>query len=410
MSPRDTTPPGAGRHLVLLQGPASWFFWHLGAALEASGAAVTRVLLSGGDRLFWRGPAVSFRGRPAAWRPWLRRLLAERGATDLVCLGDGRDWHCDGIAEAQAAGARVHIVEQGYLRPGWITVEPDGMGARSRIPRDPARIRALADDSPASGGSGARPGCFANYAAMDVAWNLATLLARPAWPHYRVHALHGPVFDWAGWLGKAVGAPLAARRAHRVLSCILQAGGPVFIFPLQLETDFQIRRDGPPGGVAGALETVIASFARAAPPRARLVVKRHPLDNGLALWARRVRRAAAAAGVGARCHYLAGGDLDWLLGRAAGLVTVNSTAGLTALRCGIPVKLLGHAIYDVPGLTDRQALDGFWRAPTPPDHALTEAFVTMLAHTVQVPGGFDGPSVRAGAAGTAARILGPVPF
>ncbi|GMG80806.1 capsule biosynthesis protein [Paralimibaculum aggregatum] len=391
---------------MLLQGPASWFFLRLAAALRAEGAEVLRVLLCPGDRLFWRGPALRYRGRPEGWAGWIGARLAAERVSDLVCLGDGRFWHRAAIAQAEATGVRVHVVEQGYLRPGWLTLEPGGMGARSRIPRCPVRIRGFAGAVEAQ--RFAAP--FASYAAMDVAWNLANLLGRPAWPRYRTHALHGPVADWAGWIGKALGAPLAARRVRAGMARALGAAGPVFLLPLQLETDFQIRRDGPPGGLAAVLDRVVADFAAHAPGNALLLVKRHPLDNGLALWARRVRRLAARHGVSGRVLYLAGGDLERLLASAAGVVTVNSTVGLGALQAGVPVIPLGAAVYDVPGMTHRGPLAGFWSAPQPPEDGLVAAFAAMLAATVQVPGGFDGSGAEPGARGVAARILAPAPF
>ncbi len=387
---------GAGRRVVLLQGPASWFFAHLSAALRALGAEAERVLLCPGDWVFSRGPARAYRGAPEGWAAWLRPRLA--GATDLVCLGDGRFWHRTAIAEAEALGVAVHVVEQGYLRPGWITVEPRGIGARSAVRRG-----ALAGG--AAPASEIRAGGFANYAAMDVAWNLANLLGGPAWPHYRRHALDPPLLEWAGWAAKALGAPLAASRARAVLRAAVGWRGPVFLLPLQLETDFQIRRDGPEGGMTGALNEVVASFAAHAPSDALLVVKRHPLDHGAALWARRVRRRAASAGVPERVRYLAGGDLGGLLRAATGVVTVNSTVGLSALRLGRPVKALGAAIYDRAGLAHGGPLAGFWRRPEPPDPALVARFVATLAARVQMPGAFDGPAARTSAEALARRIL-----
>ena len=38
-----------------------------------------------------------------------------------------------------------------------------------------------------------------------------------------------------------------------------------------------------------------------------------------------------------------------LLRNAAGVVTINSTIGITALYHGVPVKVLGNAVFDVPG-------------------------------------------------------------
>ena len=114
-----------------------------------------------------------------------------------------------------AAGLRVHLVEQGYLRPGFLTVEPDGTGGRSRFPRDWAAIDALAEGAPPLPSPRFRAP-FAAYAAMDVGFNLANLAAGWAWfPHYRTHSLDHPVAEWAGWIRwKALRLP--ARRAARL--------------------------------------------------------------------------------------------------------------------------------------------------------------------------------------------------
>ena len=56
-----------------------------------------------------------------------------------------------------------------------------------------------------------------------------------------------------------------------------------------------------------AIEHVVASFARNAVPDARLLVKLHPLDDGLVDWGRIVRRTAAQFGVAERVIAIDGG-------------------------------------------------------------------------------------------------------
>ena len=137
------------RVFLLLQGPMSYFFTYLGRALRAEGVEVRRINVCPGDRLFWRGPGgVSYRGRPDDWPDYVRRFIAEEGVTDIVCLGDGRRWHADALPVAQAAGVQVHVIEQGYLRPHYLTVEPDGTGGHTRFPRDWDRIAQLAEATP----------------------------------------------------------------------------------------------------------------------------------------------------------------------------------------------------------------------------------------------------------------------
>ncbi|MFV0474046.1 MAG: capsular biosynthesis protein, partial [Pikeienuella sp.] len=386
------------------------FFAHLGAALRARGARVWRVLLCPGDRLFWRGGgALPYRGRPEGWAEWLRREIAAKGVTDIVCLGDGRRWHDEAARLAAPLGLRVHVVEQGYLRPGWLTVEPDGTGGRTRFPRDWPAIEALA--GPGGTAPRFRAGFF-GYAAMDVAFNLANIFASWAtYPHFRIHTLVHPAVEWAGWIrNKAL--PFRRRRREREAAeaRIGAHDGPLFILPLQLDTDFQIRLHAPPGGVGAILRRTALSFAEHASRDALLVVKPHPLDHDAAQWREAAEATAAKAGIAGRVVFLDGGDLDALLARAAGVIVANSTVGLSALRADTPVIALGTAIYDLPGLTFAGGLDRFWAEAAPPDRERLDILIRALQASIQVPGGFDGEGARPGAEAMAARMLAPPPW
>lgn len=376
----------ASRRVLLLQGPRSPFFARLADALTARGAAVSRVLFCPGDALFWRGrPALRFRGARADWPAFCAQALRDFAATDVVGLGDGRWAHREAFALARAAGARAHVVEQGWLRPGWLTLEPDGLGAWRPDPQAPPAPPPPAQKFRAS---------FAAFAAMDAAHHLANFALGPfSYPHHRSHELVHPAREWAGWLGKAARQPWRAAARKRALAEIEAATGPLFLFALQLETDFQIRDHGPAGGLRAALADTLASFRRAAPPGARLIVKPHPLDPGLTPW----RTLSGDA------LFLDGGDLEALFPRLAGLVTVNSTAGLSALRAGVPVAALGGAIYE--GLAHRGPLDAFWTDAAPPDPARVAAFAAQLAQAIQTPGAFDGEGMGPGAEGVAEMIL-----
>jgi capsular polysaccharide export protein len=284
-------------------------------------------------------------------------------------------------------GRRVHVLEQGYLRPGWLTLEPDRFGGWRW---DPAAEPPPLPEPPAFRAA------FAAFAAMDVAHHAANLaLGRLLFPHYRSHELWSPLAEWRGWLGKAAATPWRRTRRAAALTRLAAHAGPVFLMALQLETDFQLRDHGPPGGLPAVLCEVQASFARAAPPDALLVVKPHPLDPGLRDW-----RAA----LGPRSLWLDGGAAEALFGRLAGLVTVNSTLGLAALRAGVPVKVLGRAVY--APLADPRPLDAFWTAAAPPDPARVARFCAALAAAIQLPGAFDGEGMGPGARAVAARLLG----
>ena len=67
---------------------------------------------------------------------------------------------------------------------------------------------------------------------------------------------------------------------------------------------------------------------------------------------------------------------------------VNSTVGTLALNSGIPVAVLGHAIYDVDGVVHRGALEDFWTNPVPPDPELWDAVRRVVIARSLIRGSF----------------------
>ncbi len=397
----------------MLQGPSSFFMASLGKALRALGAQTHRIHLCPGDWLMWRGPrGQTYRGTLDAWPEHVRAFVARAGITDMVCLGSGRPYHRAAI-DALSDSVRVHVIEHGYLRPHWLIVEPQGTGGHSHFPRDATAIRALADSDalPPEPQQARFRTSFAAYAAMDVAWNLANALAAPfATPHYQRHALDSPWREWAGWIRKGLLRPRRRAARTHTEARIRAHAGPLFLMPLQLETDYQIRLHGTGRDLRSELDGIVASFARHAEADALLVVKVHPMDNGWTPWATLVAEAGGRHGVAERVWFLDGGDLDALIGQARGVVTVNSTVGLTAIAAGTPVIALGRAIYDVSGLCHQGPLETFWHQPDEIDPQFFAIFRRALLRAIHVPGGFDGEGRDPGAAAMARRILTPPPY
>jgi capsular polysaccharide export protein len=41
--------------------------------------------------------------------------------------------HAKAVKQAKSAGLRVHVFEEGYLRPYWVTYESDGSNGHSQL-------------------------------------------------------------------------------------------------------------------------------------------------------------------------------------------------------------------------------------------------------------------------------------
>jgi len=380
--------------------------------MSALGARVMRIGFAPGDRLYWdtrAGPYRAYRGAAEAFGATLRDLVEEQGVTDVVMLGDGRIYHRLAIEALRHLERPVTpwIVEQGYLRGGLFRVEIGGTGGNSPIPG--AFSGQDVPECPAPDPAGAS---FLRYAALDVVYHATNLVAGPVlYPRYRHHALDSTLAEWRGWIGKALTARGRARATQAGLDRIAAHHGPVFLLPLQLDTDFQLRTYGTGRSQGEEIDAIIACFAAESRQDALLVVKEHPLDNGRRLWGGKVGACALRRGVAERVVFLPGGRVECLFPRLAGVVTINSTVGLSALLEGVPVKVLGRAVYDCAGLTHQGSFAELFRGDAEvPDSDLAARFRRFLRYHFHVPGAFDGPDAIKGGQNLARCIAGEMPL
>jgi capsular polysaccharide export protein len=400
------------RTFLFLQGPASPFLRLLADALQAQNADIRRINFCLGDEAFWWPKKGDwFLKRQDEWRPHLLQYVQEHNVTDILMLGDGRPVHAVAADLGIQLGLRVHILEHGYLRPDWLTLEPDGMSAHSRFPKDSSQIKVLAAGHPPVATGRLFDSSFLTYALYDLAYHLPNVaLGWLVHPHYRTHGPVHPLVEYAGWIGKALTSRRRHKAAERSIAAWLDGAGsqaPRFFFPLQLPGDYQIKRHAPGGNLFRIVEAVIESFARSAPLEARLLFKVHPIDNGLSRWSQRIAVKATECAIADRVFFADGGDTDGLIAKATGVVVVNSTVGLSALAAGKPVIALGSAIYDVPGLTYQGSLADFWAMTSAtPDMDLFDAFNRALAATTQLRGGFVGrEALQQGVHNAALRLM-----
>ncbi len=396
-------------HFLFLQGLPTAFFSRIARELSALGCEVVGINLCVGDQMFWCGPhTVNYRGRLADWPDFIGAFLDKNTITDIVLVGEQRSYHKHAIAAAQARGVRVTVTDFGYLRPDWITLERDGMSGNSRFPKDPERILRLAQALPKAELQRRYTDGFWRMAWGDMLYHFGNYFLWWLFPHYRrPYKRDHPLLHYPSIGRRLLFSGRNHAHAARRLSALQAANTRYFVFPLQLENDFQIVAYSPFARLEEAIRRVVQSFAAHAAAEVRLLVKVHPLDPGLKNWKKLVYRLANELAIGDRLDYVDGGDLDDIIRGSVGMISVNSTAGIRALQIGSPVMTLGDAVYDVDGLTYQGDLDNFWREAQAPDAALVDAFINALAGTVQIRGVYySEPGLSAAVRAAVERLYG----
>ena len=391
--------PAESRVFLLLQGPHGPFFNRLGKLLRAAGAQVWRVGFNAGDAFFWRDRDrfIAHTAPPEEWPAHLDRIIAQKGVTDIVLYGDVRPVHAAAREAAERLGLVLHVFEEGYLRPFWITYERGGSNGHSRLMRlslDDMRAtirlrRAEIRRPPATWGD------MRQHKFYGALYHFLVLVANRRFPGYRSHRDVGVPREFALNLRRFLLTPANAL-ARIVEARIVRRGGfPYVLVLMQLEHDASFRAHSDFTRMAEFTDLVLTEFAHAAPRHHRLVFKAHPLEDGRGGVRAAIAARAQALGIAKRVHYVRGGKLARLLAEARAAVTVNSTSAQQALWRGLPVRALGRAVYDKPGLVSRQPLAEFFRHPERPDHRAYSLYRDFLLESSQIPGGFYAARSRA---------------
>jgi len=395
------------RRFLFLQGPLSPLYRRLGQRLLVDGYSVYRINFNVGDWLHWHGEnCFSFRGTVEQWPEYLKQFIVDNAITDLVLHGDRRVYHKIAIDIAKKNNLYISVTELGILRPGWLTIEKDGLGLLSHFPNDAQylldQVKHLTE--PVKNKAFSYP--FYQMAFWDVSYNLINYFLFWLYPGYQRHTPYNPILEYSFAAVRLIRESSAHRQANQIICKLRDSEVNVFVFPLQLNGDFQIRDFSPFDSMGEVIEVVLKSFAQHAPENACLLIKQHPLDPGLDKLKTITRTLAKNMNIDDRVYYIDGGDLELAYKFSTGAVMVNSSAAIGALDQGIAVKTLAPAIYDIEGITFQGELDQFWQSGFKLRKEIYTAFKTILKHSTQVPGALYGEeAIDSAVEGMAGKII-----
>lgn len=383
---------GKNRRILFLQGPHGPFFWRLGKMLRAAGAQVWRVGFNQGDRAFWHDAKtyLPYTDTPAAWPDRIAAILDEKSITDIVLYGDTRPIHAAAVTAAQARGLGVHVFEEGYIRPYWVSYERGGANGNSRLMElSVAEMRtALADAELELPEAPARWGDMRHHIFYGALYHWFVMFRNQKYRNFRPHRSIGVAKEFQLYLRRLLLMPALAAQRMVATSRVRYGGFPYHLALLQLEHDSSFQMHSPFDSMTDFLKLVVEGFAAGAAPHHHLVFKAHPLEDGRVPLRRVIHRLAREYGVADRVHYVRGGKLARLLNHARSAVTVNSTAAQQVLWRGLPLKVFGNAVYAKPEFVSTQSLPDFFAHPARPDSRAYRDYRHYLLETSQITGGF----------------------
>ena len=373
---------GNARRVLMIQGPFGPFFRQIATGLENAGYHVIKVNLNMGDR--WYFPqGIDFTGDFDEWPIWLEKTIAEYQIDAIMVFSDARIYHRMAHDVAERLDVLFLVFEEGYLRPSWITLEPWGANAHSRMSRNARDYKKTPPPPPPKQ---IIPDNFAYRCMLTFIYYIITWFFKSRYPHYQHHREVSWYELWR-WMFKGTYRKLWYKWTQRHVLDIIRTEwkGRAFLFPLQVHNDSQLWLHGG-HAMEVYIEQTMVNFALHAPANTALVIKHHPLDRAYRDYTRLIREHTQRLNLTNRVYYVHDIHLPSLFPLLRGTITVNSSVGMTSLEHGVPTKTLGRAIYNFAGLTHQGSLDTFWNNPTPVDRALIKRYRGWLIARCQLQG------------------------
>jgi len=375
----------SSKSVLLLQGPVGSFFDRLATWIMLKGAQVQRVAFQGGDVHDSQVlKPITFQQSPQDWPSFLSQLLQAHQIDCVVLFGQSRLYHRAAIELCKAHGIAVVVLEEGYFRPGYITMELEGVNGFSQTLGRYTWV-------PTSGATAITPNISPSHF-QKMAWQAsqhyqAMWQARHEFAHYQHHRISNPSYYAHYWVRSWLRKIKHFRPSHRLQQQLFAQKDikPYYFVPLQHDGDAQIVHHSDFADNAEFVIRVMHSFALHAPTHSLLVFRQHPHVRGGPGHGELIAGLAQELGIVQRVHHMIEGDTPDLAQHSAGVVLINSTVGLQALERGAPLMVLGDALYKQPQLSFMGELDQFWQQAKPASPEITAHFLTQTKNLTQAP-------------------------
>ncbi len=379
------------RSVLLLQGPLGPFFQHFSRFLASQGIRVHKLNFNGGDESWsCAGSNISYRDSLVNWPAFLDEVIKRLHIDTVFCYNDCRLYHQYARLYCQEQHIRFYVFEEGYLRPDYITLEPNGVNAHSPWY---GRLEALLSEVlPVEKNDHfvINP-TFNRRIGYAIRYYIFMQLYYRRFTHYQHHRCRTCLSEGLAWLKGFYTKYIYKERDQNLKKRLIDKhSGHIFLVPLQVTDDFQVRVHSCFDDISHFIRHSLVSFANHANENDVLVFKHHPMDRGYTDYKQLIRNESERLSMEKRIFYGYELSLPEFYPHCKGIVTVNSTVGMSALLHSVPTITLGKAIYDISGLTSQNGLDQFWQQPYPVNKKrLRQLRGFMLNHT-QVNGSFYG--------------------
>lgn len=389
---------------LLLQGPVGGFFNYLMQEFIEHGSTPFKINFNGGDDWFMNNKfdnILSFQGEFNLFETYLHTVITHNHIDGVILFGDCRPLHKIAIKYCRKYHIPVFVFEEGYIRPNYITFELGGVNANSILTS--AINEHLHDKNfytnyvPSETFEKSKELQKVHFHTMKdltknamIYWT-AMNLNKKKYPNYIHHKDNNIIKSLKYWMRSYIqDYAFRKKEAYLEKEVIINPNlhKKYFLICLQVYNDSQIREHSPFKNNKKFIYETVKSFALNGNKDDKLIIKQHPLDMPYHDYTNYIKHVEKIFKLEGRIFLVHNLHLPTLLKNSKGLVTINSTTGLSALYHKVPVQVLGKSLYNIDGLCHQNGLDNFWISNMEVDYELFKKFRCLIIEHTQIAGTF----------------------
>ena len=381
------------KNALILQGDWEGGISNVALDMISSGISVTKVILNAAEWIYVRRgvPTVSYDEPLDSFEPWLRKYIANSGTDCVILYNQYRPYNEIGWRIAKELNIQCIVLELGLLRPDFCTIYSrdfdhfdylksewrklemnDVILEEQEVPPHLAMMKTMTK--------------MKQFAAFFLFSRVMAIFGRQ-YTHYVDQRGQGFFHHFYALIKSGLRYQGRAKHSRYNQLFAQEWRDNFFLVPLQVHCDSQITKRSDFESIEDFIDSVVDSFIKNAPAGSKLVFKVHPMDRGYKDYHKKIKEINRIDG-NKRIHYVDRVHLPTALNHCKGVVTINSSVGLSALIHRKKLICLGEAAFDLENLSYQGSLESFWNSDFVPSREKMRNFINLLKLTSQANGTF----------------------
>jgi len=329
-------------NVLLLQGPVGNFFNEFAKHIIMHGGSVFKIHFTFAEKFFYdQKEEFFYKNTIEEWPKYFTKFVKKNKINRVYLMNDSRPYHKPIIKICADIDVDLFVFEDGYFRPGYITLEPFGINGNSHFPK-------FAFDN--FNDNQNLPSLEMNLYSKDYSRILFSLISNFNFITSRNYKPYRPInsFYWAVRLfRKYLSKAINILKDSIAIKKILKADDDIKVFfvPLQVFDDTQIKYHSKYKNTFEFIFEILQSFGALNIKNFKIIIKQHPGDRGAINYKNFITEKAKIYGITKNICFNSTTDVDELINLSDGIILINSTVGINSLIKNKRVHCSGVSVY-----------------------------------------------------------------